>query len=527
MDRSLKYAYPWLAGNPGGEVRVIAEYDDLDGLGLAALVRSRAVSAAEVVETAIHRIETRNPALNAVIRPMFDEALRAALAADGNAPFAGVPFLLKDLLSMVAGVPTSQGNRLLAKLPASGDSELVKRWKKAGLIILGKTNTSEFGLTPYTEPEAFGPTRNPWDPARTPGGSSGGSAAAVASRMVPIASAGDGGGSIRIPASACGLFGIKPTRGRTPAGPFMGEPWAGFSVEHVLTRSVRDSAALLDLTQGADAGAPHYLPPFSGSFLKALERPPGKLRIAVSSSPMLGTKVDPEVVLAFAEAVKLLEELGHEVVEAAPVVDADEFSLSFLTVLAAEMRADIEGAAKAAGVPVRSGDFDASTFGLGMLGQTISASELATALRYLKLAARGVSAFFGSFDVLMTPVLSAVPPPIGALQPSANEKRIIRALARTNAGWLLTKLGFVKRVAAETFGFIPWTPVFNVTGQPAMSVPLSWSAGGLPIGMHVVGRFAEEETLFRLAGQIEATRPSNKRKPPAYATPRAAGAALG
>lgn len=493
---------------------MFAEYDDLDGLGLAELVKARAVSALELVETAIGRIETRNPVLNAVVLTMFDRARSAASHVDFSAPFAGVPFVMKDLLSTVEGVPTSHGNRHWAKLPAGGDSEIVKRWKKAGLLILGKTNTPEFGLTPYTEPDTFGPTRNPWDLERTPGGSSGGSGAAVAARIVPLASGGDGGGSIRIPASACGVFGMKPTRGRTPSGPYIGEPWAGFAVEHVLTRSVRDSAALLDHVQGADVGAPHYLPPFSGSFLEAAGRPPRKLRIAVSSAPMLGGTVEPEVLHAFADATKLLGELGHEVVEAAPLVDAEAFSLAFLTVLAAELRVDIEDAAKAADVPIRIEDFDASTIGMGLLGQAFSASELAAALRYLKLTARGVTSFFETHDALMTPVLSRVPPPIGALQPSPKERTIIRTVGRAKAGWLLRKLGIAERLAAETFGFMPWTPVFNVTGQPAMSVPLFWTDGGLPIGMHFVGRFGDEATLFQLAGQLEMARPWSHRKPP-------------
>ncbi|MBV7518965.1 amidase [Ensifer sp. ENS12] len=493
---------------------MLAEYDDLDGIALAELVKARDVSALELVEAAIGRIETRNPVLNAVVLNMFVQARSAALDVDSSTPFAGVPFLMKDLLSTVQGVPTSHGNRLWAKLAAGGDSEIVKRWKKAGLIILGKTNTPEFGLTPYTESETFGPARNPWDLERTPGGSSGGSGAAVAACMVPLASGGDGGGSIRIPASACGVFGMKPTRGRTPAGPHIGEPWAGFAVEHVLTRSVRDSAALLDLVQGADVGAPHYLPPFSGSFLNAVAAPLGKLRIAASSTPMLGGTVEPEVLAAFADAAKLLEELGHEVVEAAPQIDAEPFSLSFLTVLAAELRVDMEEAAKAAGVSIRIEDFDASTIGMGLLGQTFSAGELAAALRYLKLAARGVMSFFETYDVLMTPVLSKVPPPIGALQPSSQEKTIIRAIGRTKAGWLLRKLGIAERLATDTFSFMPWTPVFNVTGQPATSVPLFWTDSGLPIGTHFVGRFGDEATLFQLAGQLERARPWSHRKPP-------------
>lgn len=493
---------------------VLDGYANFDGLGLAELVRSGQVSATELVETAIAAIEQLNPPLNAVIRPMFDEARRAAAGPIGEGPFAGVPFLLKDLLSQVEGIPTSQGNRLLAKIPAPGDSELVKRWKRAGLIFVGKTNTPEFGLTPYTEPGAFGPTRNPWDLARTPGGSSGGSAAAVAAGMVPMASGGDGGGSIRIPASACGLFGMKPTRGRTPVGPYIGEAWAGFAGEHVLTRSVRDSAALLDATHGPDIGTPHPLPVYQGSWLKAVGHPPKRLRIAVSSIPMLGKAITPEVSAAFADSVRLLESLGHEIVEAAPTVDRDAFSLAFLTVLAAELRADIELAAETAGVKVRPEDFDASSFGLGLLGHAFSATELTAALRYLKLSSRAIMGFFESHDVLMTPVLSTLPVKIGELEPSVLEKKLIRFMGHMRGGWLLKKLGIADQLAAQTFEFIPWTPVFNVTGQPAMSVPLFWSKDNLPIGMHFVGRFADEETLFRLAGQLEQARPWKDRWPP-------------
>ncbi|HCL65066.1 MAG TPA: amidase [Rhizobium sp.] len=493
---------------------VLDGYANFDGLGLAELVRSGQVSAAELVETAITEIERLNPPLNAVTRTMFDEARRAAAGPIGEGPFAGVPFLLKDLLSQVEGIPTSQGNRLLAKIPAPGDSELVKRWKRAGLIFVGKTNTPEFGLTPYTEPAAFGPTRNPWDLTRTPGGSSGGSAAAVAAGMVPMASGGDGGGSIRIPASACGLFGMKPTRGRTPVGPYIGEAWAGFAGEHVLTRSVRDSAALLDATHGPDTGTPHPLPVYQGSWLKAVGHPPRRLRIAVSNMPMLGKAIAPEVSAAFADSVRLLESLGHEIVESAPKVDRDAFSLAFLTVLAAELRADIELAAEIAGVKVRPEDFDASSFGLGLLGHAFSATELTAALRYLKLSSRAIMGFFESHDVLMTPVLSRLPVKIGELEPSVLEKKLIRFMGHMRGGWLLKKLGIANQLAAETFEFIPWTPVFNVTGQPAMSVPLFWSKDNLPIGMHFVGRFADEETLFRLAGQLEQARPWKDRWPP-------------
>lgn len=491
-----------------------SSYLEHDGLGLADLVRRGEVSAIELVETAIAAIERLNPPLNAVIRPMFDQARKAAAQPLGEGPFAGVPFLLKDLLSQVDGVPTSQGNRLWARIPAAGDNELVKRWKRAGLIVLGKTNTPEFGLTPYTEPDAFGPTRNPWDLTRTPGGSSGGSAAAVAAGMVPLASGGDGGGSIRIPASACGLFGMKPTRGRTPVGPFIGEAWSGFAGEHVLTRSVRDSAALLDATHGPDIGNPHPLPQFSGSWLAAVSRAPKRLRIAVSCEPMLGKAVEPQVRAAFDETVRLLADLGHEIVEAAPPVERERFSLAFLTVLAAELRADIEFIAELSGVKVRPEDFDAASFGLGLLGQAFSAAELAAALRYLKLSARSILGFFEDHDVLMTPVLSSLPVKIGALQPKPIEKKLIRFMGHVRGGTLLKKLGIAEQLASQTFEFIPWTPVFNVTGQPAMSVPLHWSPEGLPVGLHFVGRFADEATLFSLAGQLEQARPWKDRRPP-------------
>ncbi len=325
--------------------------------------------------------------------------------------------------------------------------------------------------------------------------------------MVPIASGGDGGGSIRIPASACGLFGMKPTRGRTPAGPFVGEPWSGFAVEHVLTRSVRDSAAVLDATHGADRGSPYLLPAPGGTYLAASERPPGRLRIAVSRAAMLGKAVAPDVVAAYDDAVRLLVELGHDVVEAAPPVEREAFSMAFLTALAGELRADIEFTAKSFGVKIRPGDYDASSFGMGLLGQGFTAGELIAAHRYLGLAARSILGFFDDVDVLMTPVLSSLPVKIGALQPSAVEKTLLKLLGHVGGGRLLKKLGIADQLAAQTFEFIPWTPVFNVTGQPAMSVPIGWSADGLPIGMQFAGRFAAEDTLFSLAGQLEQARP--------------------
>jgi amidase len=490
-----------------------AEYERYDGLGLAELVRSRAVSAAELLDAAIARVEARNPALNAVVRTMYDEARASLQAMPADAPFGGVPFLLKDLIAMYAGVPTSAGNRVLRDIPAREDSEIVRRYKAAGLIILGKTNTPEFGLVPYTEPEALGPTRNPWDLARSPGGSSGGSAAAVAARMVPLAGGGDGGGSIRIPASCCGVFGLKPSRGTTPTGPTFGEFWRGFVVEHVLTRSVRDSAAMLDALEGPDPGAPYAAPHRERPLLDEVARDPGRLRIAYTSKPFLGAHVHDDCRRALDDAVRLLAGLGHDVVEAAPQLDGEEFAVAFVTVVAAEARADIELTARFAGRPLRRADFEAATWGLGLLGGAIGSHRYALAVRSMQMATRVVGRFLERYDVLLTPTLADPPPPIGALQPSRQELLLMKTISRLHAGWLLDAFDVVKPLAAKTLAYIPYTPLFNVGGQPAMSVPLYWNAAGLPIGVHFGARLGGEPTLFRLAGQLERARPWAGRTP--------------
>jgi amidase len=495
-----------------------SEYTQYDGLGLAELIRQKQVTPAEVLESAIERIETHNPALNAVIHTFYARARETVKTPPPvDAMFAGVPFLVKDLLSEIAGEPTSAGNRLLKNLPAKQDTETVRRWRAAGLIPVGKTNTPEFGLTPYTEPGAFGATRNPWNLERIPGGSSGGSAAAVAARLVPLASGGDGGGSIRIPASACGLFGFKPTRGRVPTGPTNSEFWQGFATEHVLTRSVRDSAAALDAVDGDDIGAPYAAPARpSHTFLEAVGKNPGKLRIAFTSKPMLGKNVHPEVLRGLEETVRLLQELGHELVETAPVLDGEAFGIAFVTVLAGELRADIEEAAALAGKRPSVDDFDPSSFGMGILGQTMSAADYAAATRYLQRAARQVSQFYADYDVILTPTLAAPPLKIGELQPSANDVAQIKLIGRTGATWLVNPQKIVRPLAAQTYEFTPWTPVFNVTGQPAMSVPLYWTPENLPVGMHFVGKFGADATLFRLAAQLEEARPWADKTPSGF-----------
>jgi amidase len=492
------------------------EFHKFDGLGLAELVRTRQIAPADLVEEAISRIEVHNPKLNAVVYKLYDQARTAAKGDLPDGPFKGVPFLLKDMHATVKGVPTSCGTRMLKDVPQPHDNEIVRRYRAAGVILLGKTNVPEFSLMPYTEPEAFGPTHNPWDFTRTPGGSSGGSAAAVAARLVPLSGGADGGGSIRIPASCCGVFGLKPTRGRTPTGPDIGDIWRGFVQEHVLTRSVRDSAAMLDAIAGPDVGAPYWAPPQKRPYLQEVTTEPGRLRIAFTWQPFLGHEVHPDCRKGLEATVHLLEQLGHELVEAAPQIEQEAFAIAFLTMIAAETRDEMDWAAGLAGRKASFADLETGTSALALIGQASSAGDYAKALNYLMAAARGVGRFFEGYDVLLTPTLAQPPVPTGSLQPSGAERFMIGLVGRLNAAWLLNALGIIKPVADKTFDFIPYTPVFNATGQPAMSVPLYWNEAGLPIGMHFIGRMGDEATLFRLAGQLERAQPWFDRAPAGF-----------
>lgn len=493
------------------------EYDHYDAMGLAELVHRGEMTPAELVEEAIARIEEVNPKINAVIHPMYDIAREAARRPLPDGPFAGVPFLLKDLLAAYAGVPMRCGSRFLRDFVPQHDSEIVRRYKSAGVLFLGKTNAPEYGIMPYTEPELFGPTNNPWDVTRTAGGSSGGSAAAVAARVVPMAHGNDGGGSIRIPAACCGVFGFKPTRARTPIGPAIAEAWHGLSIDHVLTLSVRDSAAMLDATAGPDVGAPYVAPPPGGSYLEEVGRDPGKLRVAFTTKPLLPATIHPDCVRGVEQTAALLEELGHQIEEDAPAIDGEAFARAFLTMVCGETRAEIEDLEELTGRRATPPDFEASTWALGMLGRHIPAVDFSRAVRLLKNTGRRVGAFFERYDVLLTPTLSQPPFITGSLQPKGAERRAMEILCRLNAGFLLNALVSVDALAADVFAFIPFTPVFNATGQPAMSVPLVWNDEGLPIGMHFVGRFGDEATLFRLAGQLEKARPWFLRRPPVCA----------
>ena len=492
------------------------DFSSHDATSLAELVRTQQVSARELVLAAIENTEELNPKLNAVIHKMYDRALeQARTPVDG--PFTGVPFMLKDLLSWYAGEPIASGSRFFKRWVPPHDTEMVKRYRQSGVIVVGKTNTPEFGLTPYTEPELFGPTVNPWNTSLTTGGSSGGSAAAVASGMVPFAGGGDGGGSIRIPASCCGIFGLKPTRGRTPAGPVAGEHWQGAAIEHCLTRSVRDSAAMLDAVSGPDVGAPYFAAPPQRPFLEEIGRDPGKLRIAFTSKPLLGHSVHDDCKAALADAVSLMESLGHELIEAEPPADRERFNRAFLTMVCGEVHADLMDAAKLVGRAATPADVEYTTWALHLLGGSISAGDFVFAVHYLRSSSRAVGEFFEKFDVLLTPTMSVPPFPTGSLQPPAHERTLIKLLGRLRAGGVLKLLGALEKSAEKVFDVIPYAPLFNVSGQPAMSVPLYWNSQNLPIGVHFVGRYGDEATLFRIAAQLEQSRPWMNRRPPVSA----------
>jgi amidase len=506
-----------------------AEYERYDGLGLAELVRDRQVAAGELVEAALARIEARNPALNAVVHTMAEQA-RAEASGEGAGPsgesslgaagqpspgpFAGVPLVLKDLMAAVAGEPLTSSCRFLANYVPDHDSELVRRLRRAGFVFVGKTNTPEFGIMAVTEPRFRGPARNPWDTDRTPGGSSGGSAAAVAAGITPLAHGGDGGGSIRIPASCCGLFGLKPSRGRVPLGPDFGEAWGGFVQEHVLTRSVRDSAAVLDATAGADESAPYAAPPAARSFLSAVTADPGRLRVAFTSEPFFGRSTHAECRAAVEDAAKLCESLGHEVQEATPRFDKAAARRAFMVVVAAGVARDVARAGELMGQGPTKAGFEPATWFLRSAGRRLSAEDYEAALDTAHEVRRSFAAFFADFDILLTPTLPQPPVAVGALQPHGLDAASLRVLPYLPLGPALQPL--LVKFATDTWEAMGNTMVFNQTGQPAMSVPLAWSTGGLPIGLQFAARYGEEATLFSLAGQLETARPWAQRRPPRF-----------
>jgi amidase len=470
----------------------------LDATAQAELVRHGDATPLDLVDAAIARIEATNPKINAVITPLFDKARAQATAKDlPEGPFRGVPFLLKDLICQSKGDPFHAGMRLLRDLgwKSDHDSYLAAKFRSAGFIFLGKTNVPELGPLPTTEPEAYGPTRNPWNLSHSPGGSSGGSAAAVAAGLVAAAHGNDGGGSIRIPSSACGLVGLKPSRGRTSLGPDHGDLWSGLVAEHVLTRSVRDTASILDAVAGPMIGDPYFLPLPARPFREEVECDPGRLRIGFMTSAPAGiVPVDPDCVAAVEDAARLLESLGHSVETAHPAaLDEPAFIGWFGTVVSTSTARDLDIWSAATGRAIGAADVEAYTWALAEMGRAVTGPRYIEAIDWLRSHTRRVADWWANgFDLLLTPTLAVPPPPLGHMVPSADDP--LQGLRRSTP--------------IATF-----TAPFNATGQPAISLPLHWNAAGLPIGVQLIAAYAREDVLIRVAAQLEKARPWAGRRP--------------
>lgn len=468
------------------------ELDDDDATALAERVRRRQISADELLERALQRIDRLNPIVNAVTL-RHDELARASLSSlERDAPFSGVPFLLKDLAVAMQGTSVTNGSRFFRGMSFDHDGELVRRFRKAGLVIVGKAASPELGLTTTTESAVNGAVRNPWNLARTAGGSSGGSAAAVAAGLVPIAHASDGGGSIRIPASCCGLFGLKPSRGRVPFPVRRYEGWAGLGTHFAVTRSVRDAARLLDAVAGSEAGASGIGAPAPGEFLAATRHRLRPLRIARWRQPLSGTAVDTECQSAADAAAQLCQHLGHTVIDAMPQIDFKAYNAAFGTIVAVHTLASIKEREAQLGRVCTPEDVEPVTWFIAESGRRVDALAYAAAREALDQTARDAAAFFESWDLVLSPTLAKTPVPLGLLSLSPED---------------------FQTYAAEVSVFSPYASLANVTGQPAMSVPLAQSATGLPIGVMFLGRYADESTLLGLAAAMEHEQPWISRRP--------------
>ncbi len=493
-------------------------YDAHDGLGLAALVRAGEVEATALLEEAIARAERINPAINAIIEPLY-EAARARLAARPlHGPFAGVPFLMKDLGQALAGARLQNGSRFFQDYVPDYDAEMVSRLHAAGLVTFGKTSTPELGLVGTTEPRLFGPTRNPWNLERTAGGSSGGSGAAVAAGIVPLASAGDGGGSIRIPASCNGLFGLKPSRGRNPSGPELGEGWYGQVQHGVVSVSVRDSAAALDATAGGDPGMPYCAPPPPLSFLDETARDPGRLRVAVTRRALCcDAPLDPECLAGLDATVTLLEDLGHVCEEADPPLQPLTLGSAFMLRVLACTGAEIRAAEDLLGRRSRYADFEPMTRAFANLARSFDAVDLTLANRTIEREMRALGRFMQHYDVLLTPTLATPPAPLGVFDPHGLDAALTALASRVPLGPVVKWASVLESLVENNFTFVVSTMLANMSGEPSMSVPLHWSADGLPVGMMFTAKIYQEATLLRLAAQLEAARPWRQRRPPQHA----------
>jgi len=490
------------------------EYGQYDALGLAELVRAGHVSAADLLDEALARTAAVNPKINAVIHLMEGRARAALASGPPPGPFSGVPFLIKDLMTAYAGEPMRWGSRLFRDFVPAEDEELTRRYRAAGLVIFGKTNTPELGVTNVTEPELFGPTRNPWNLERTSSGSSGGSAAAVAARIVPAANANDGGGSIRTPASNCGLVGLKPSRGRNPTGPQFPDVWWGFIGEHAVARTVRDSAALLDATAGDYPQQLMKLPAPERPFLEETRREPGRLRVAFSFDPGLGKSLHPENRAALEKTTATLAALGHEVTEVRLPLPPESFIESYAALVAADVAATLRLSQTLVGRTATSDDVELATWVLAKMGEAQSGADVAQALWTMQTFSRQWLKWQAGFDVLLTPTVGVPPMPIGAYKLTTMQRQAMKLVTSLPAGALLSQRPKIIEAFAPVFEAAPYTMIANVTGQPSMSLPLHWTADGLPMGMLFTAQTGDEATLFRLAGQLEQAMPWRDRVAP-------------
>ncbi|MGZ4162015.1 MAG: amidase family protein [Neobacillus sp.] len=479
-------------------------YKNYDGIGLAELMKKKEVKPEEVLAEAIKTIEEQNPELNAVINKFYERAEKESKKVELSGTFAGVPMLLKDIAQEIKDEKITSGSKVYQSYRAKVDSEYVKQVRKTGAIFIGQTNIPEFALMGITEPTFYGPTRNPWNLNHSPGGSSGGSAAAVASGMVPIAGANDGGGSIRIPGAYCGLFGLKPTRGRTPVGPHYGRYWQGASVDHILSRTVRDSAAMLDEISMFEKYAAFHVMPYQGSYLQQLQTPlDKKLTIAFSVQSPLGTEVHQECIEAVIKTAKLLASMGHNVVEVDAPIDGKRLAKSYLTMYFGEVAAAIASIEEMIGRKVKMNDVEPTTWILGLVGKATSAEEFVLSIREWDKAAIAMEFFHETYDFYLTPTTAFPPVKIGELDPSNSEKMAMQITGKLGLGGLLKKAGIVEQVAENNLKRTPFTQLANLTGQPAMTIPYHLTSDGLPVGVQFMAARGRDDLLFSLAGHLE------------------------
>jgi amidase len=469
-----------------------AEYEKYDGLGLAELVKQKKISALELVDEAIARAERHNSKLNAIIFKAFDAARDAAKKSVANGAFSGVPMLLKDMRAGAVGMPTRSGSRMVPPVPADHDSTLVSRYRDAGLIPLGKTNVPEFGILPVSESKLYGPARNPWNTNHTPGGSSGGSAASVAAGIVPLAHATDGGGSIRIPAACCGLVGLKVSRGRITQGPDAADSTSGLSVDNCVTRSVRDTAAMLDLSCAPDYGDPYFAPAPQGSYLEGIKTAPKRLKIAVSYKNYQGQSFHPDVDAAVRKAVKICEDLGHITEEAKPQVNTEENTMAFMTLWATATGYGVETLSRMTGQTPSLENLEGLTLSLYEQGKSVPAIQQIWAQQAMYRLARVMAKQHETYDAWLTPTLARPPLAIGTV--NVDERDIRTAFA-------------------PIIDYVPFTATQNATGQPAINLPLHWNGDNLPIGVQFVARNGNEMLLLQLAAQIEQAAPWFDKRP--------------